>query len=177
MRRRGWRGDRFDFQGVPDTLGRFTQEQKNSMMWKMLEERFHLKTHHEKRTMAAFVLTVAKNGPKMVKAVVADPGASMFGRPGLNGGFLVPERFAAMWDVVTFLQGLNEVGRPVVDKTGIQGRYDFDLEWTPEGMEALPGGPPGIYTALEEQAGLKLTRATVPVDVIVIDHVEKPTEN
>jgi len=169
--------DWFDFQGVPDTPGLFTQEQKNGMMRKMLEERFKLKTHHEQRTMAAFVLTVAKSGPKMVRAVAADPGASMFGRPGPNGGIMLPVRCAAMWDMVTFLQGENEIGRPVVDQTKIQGRYDFDLEWTPEGMEVLPGGPPGIYTALEEQAGLKLTRGTVPVDVIVIDHVERPSEN
>ena len=80
------------------------------------------------------------------------------------------------------------LGRPVVDKTGIQGRYKLALEWTPDDRTAPPGGDsasgspapdsgPSIFTALEEQLGLKLESQKGPVQVLVVDHVELPTEN
>jgi len=68
--------------------------------------------------------------------------------------------------------------RPVVDQTGLADRYDFTLKWTPDGAPADdPNAPPGIFVAIEEQLGLKLEAAKVPVDVLVIDHVERPSEN
>jgi len=72
-------------------------------------------------------------------------------------------------------------GRPVFDKTGLTGKYDFNLQWTPDDR---PGDPapsdassPGLYTALEEQLGLKLEPATGPVKIVIVDHIEKPSEN
>jgi uncharacterized protein (TIGR03435 family) len=85
----------------------------------------------------------------------------------------------------------RQLGRLIVNKTGLKGNYDFTLKWTPdEGQGQMPGGPPGdaappppdasgptIYTALQEQLGLKLESQKGPVDTIVIDHVERPSEN
>jgi uncharacterized protein (TIGR03435 family) len=85
----------------------------------------------------------------------------------------------------------DQLGRPVVDKTGIKGFYDFKLTWTPDvgqgpGGPLGPGGPepppvdpsgPSVFTALQEQFGLKLDSAKGPVEILVIDHVEKPSEN
>jgi uncharacterized protein (TIGR03435 family) len=70
------------------------------------------------------------------------------------------------------------VERPVVDQTGIAGRFDFTLKWEPnETQNSDPNAPPGLFTAIEEQLGLKLEATKAPVDVIVIDHVERPSAN
>ena len=80
----------------------------------------------------------------------------------------------------------RELGRPVIDHTGIQGRYDFALKWTPEtDTDVVNGGTngsspdsgPSIFTAIQEQMGLKLESTKGPVQVLIIDHVEMPTEN
>jgi uncharacterized protein (TIGR03435 family) len=72
----------------------------------------------------------------------------------------------------------NATGRPVLDKTGLTGKYDYRLEYAPEdnSVEADPTGP-SIFTAVQEQLGLKLESAKGPVDIFVIDHVERPSEN
>ena len=68
--------------------------------------------------------------------------------------------------------------KPVVDETGLAGRYDFVLKWIPDELSTNdPNAPPGIFTAVREQLGLKLERTKGPTDVLVIDHVERPTEN
>jgi uncharacterized protein (TIGR03435 family) len=64
-----------------------------------------------------------------------------------------------------------------VDKTGLTKRYDFTLKWTPDDVTPGPDSPPSIYTAIEEQLGLRLQPAKGPVPVLVIDHLETPTEN
>ncbi len=66
----------------------------------------------------------------------------------------------------------------MVDKTGLTGKYDFSLHWTPDNVESTdPNAPPGLFTAIQEQLGLKLEPVKAPVDVLVIDHVEKPSAN
>jgi len=68
--------------------------------------------------------------------------------------------------------------RPVVDQTGLSGRFDFLLKWTPDGAQTEdPNAPPAIFTAIQEQLGLKLEPVKALVDVLVIDHVERPSEN
>ena len=93
--------------------------------------------------------------------------------------------------VANFIQGLSQqLGRPVIDKTGLKGLYDIKLQWTPEFGQGLaaPGSPeptpppvdvsgPSIFTAIQEQLGLRLESAKGPVEVLVIDSVQKPTEN
>jgi uncharacterized protein (TIGR03435 family) len=71
----------------------------------------------------------------------------------------------------------QSTGRTVVDKTGLTGNYDIDLKWTPDDQQGTPDAGPSLFTALEEQLGLKLVPAKGPVDKLVVDHVEKPSEN
>jgi uncharacterized protein (TIGR03435 family) len=71
----------------------------------------------------------------------------------------------------------DELGRNVVDKTGLTGHYGIDLKWTPDDQQEKPDAGPTLFTALEEQLGLKLDAAKGPVDTLVVDHVDKPSEN
>jgi uncharacterized protein (TIGR03435 family) len=71
----------------------------------------------------------------------------------------------------------NETGRIVIDKTGLTGNYDLTLKWTPEQQRTADDSGPSVFTALEEQLGLKLVPAKGPVDTIVVDHIERPSEN
>jgi uncharacterized protein (TIGR03435 family) len=88
-----------------------------------------------------------------------------------------------------FAKGMQEtfMDKPVVDQTGLKDRYDFDLKWTPDEMQSnvqVPAqsrddanAPPGLYTAIHEQLGLRIVPTKAPVEVLVIDHLEKPSEN
>jgi uncharacterized protein (TIGR03435 family) len=92
---------------------------------------------------------------------------------------------ATMGDFASVMQG-TVLDRPVVDKTGLQGRFDFTLNWTPDEGQFRgipipptnndPNAPPGLFTAIQEQIGIKMDRMNAPVEVIVIDKVEKPLE-
>jgi uncharacterized protein (TIGR03435 family) len=94
----------------------------------------------------------------------------------MNGQRTEVLKNASMGDLAAILQ--FRVGRPVVDQTGLKGRYDFKLQWTTDEVQtALPDAPPGIFTAIQEQIGLKLEAAKVPGDVLVIDQVERPGAN
>jgi uncharacterized protein (TIGR03435 family) len=96
----------------------------------------------------------------------------MSGRPGemiLHG--------MSIADLARSLSMSNEAGRAVVDKTGLTGNYEIDLKWTPDDQQGTPDAGSTLFTALEEQLGLKLEPAKGPVDTLVIDHVEKPSEN
>jgi uncharacterized protein (TIGR03435 family) len=177
--------DRFDITtGQPDVPGAPNETQVRSMMRKLLESRFGLKFHKDKKEMSAYVLAVAKDGPKLTKSE-ADPNtphAFFFTKLGN-----LTVRNATMEDVAQGLQGAV-FDRPVVDHTGIQGHWDFLLKWTPDetqfqvfGVKIVPNeaadAPPPIFTAIQEQIGLKLDAAKTMVDVMVLDHVEKPSEN
>lgn len=139
----------------------------------MLEERFQLETHHESKTMPCFALVVAKGGPKLHE-VEAKGGSSW----NSNRGVLTANR-TTMESLGSILAGV--VDRPVKDRTGLTGFYELKLEWSPEnGMgEEKPGQStgPSIFTALREQLGLKLESTKAPIQMLVVDRAEKPTEN
>lgn len=209
----GWaKSDRFDVQAkvAPEDAPRLDQLQRDerfAMLQPLLEDRFNLKFHHESREMPVYVLVVAKGGSKMKPADAdegdlkggpntATPGRKMPGmmmRPGA-----LEARRAGM-DILAHVLSM-QVGRTVIDKTGLAGNYDFSLHFTPENMPPRigpgpgPGAPdgagpaadgppppdasgPDIFTAVQEQLGLKLESEKGPVDVIVIDHIDKPSEN
>ena len=143
-----------------------------------------MRVHRETKQLPVFLLVVAKGGPKL-KIGTNSSGDSGGLRPG--PGFLAGNQIG-----VPFLaQTLSQiVGRPILDRTGLNGKYDFQLTWTPDESSANGplGGPaspltaadpdsPNIYTALQEQLGLKLDSSKGPVQVIVLDHVEKPSAN
>ena len=177
--------EKYDISGHPDIPGQPNDKQLKGMMKKLMEDRFQLKMHPDKKEMAAYTLVVAKGEPKLTKSQ-GDPN----GLPGL--GFRGPGLFsAANASMSEFCQVMEQVvlDRPVVDQTGLKGKYDFSLTWTADESQFVgsgipipppsdkPDAPPGLFTAIQEQLGLKLDPAKTPVDVLVIDHVEKPSPN
>ena len=133
----------------------------------LLADRFGLVVHHETREQSVYFLTVAKNGLKL-KEVLAPEGPlrKEEGR-GHSRGFAVPVDM-----LVTTLA--NATHTTVVDRTGLPGRYDYALDWDPD-FQGDTG--PTIFTAVQEQLGLRLESGKAPVDVVVIDHVERPSAN
>lgn len=168
----------------PDGEGQPNDKQWKSMVQKLLADRFQLAFHRDKKELPAYALVVAKTGPKLTKSE-GDPN----GLPGLffRGLGVLPARNANMADFAGLMQSAV-LDRPVVDQTGLSGRFDFELKWTPDetqfgalGMRPAPSenpdAPPGLFTAIQQQLGLKLDSVKIPVEVFVIDRVEKPSEN
>ena len=165
----------FDISAEPDGEGEPSIKQWQSMVNKLMADRFHLKFHYEKRELAVYALTVAKNGSKL-KRSQSDPS----GTPGLGFG---PGNFGAtnatMADIAEAMQQ-GAVDRPVVDQTGLTGRFDLRLTWMPDGPPPAtedPNAPPDLFTAIQEELGLKLVPTKAPVNVLVVDHVERPSAN
>jgi uncharacterized protein (TIGR03435 family) len=143
----------------------------------LLADRFHLVVRHEAREQTAYVLTVAKGGPKMKESADQSAAGGISRGPGRIKG--EGQRMEAF---VTFLA--VSVQRPVIDQTGLKAHYDFNLTWTPERPASAGAAPevsepsgPSIFTAIEEQLGLRLESRKVPVDTLVIDRIERPSEN
>ena len=163
-----------------------TLEQQMAMLRQLLSDRFQVRFHREPKEMAIYALTVAKGGPKL-KPTTLDPGANPAGPPPLTFVVALPvlrlaARYASMEDFAAQLQ--RALRQPVADQTGLTGRYDFDLEFTPD--ETLYGGAfkgaedptkPGLLAALNEQLGLRLNATKGSVSALVIDHAERPSEN
>lgn len=189
----GWIGtDRYDITAKPervesvgaaadpmqmtDEQRKVRDEQWKTRVRKLLAERFGLVVHTETREAPIYLLTVAKTGSKL-KEVTPVPGANQ----GTSGGRGRSQGMAA--PVVLLTNTLSNIlGRTVVDKTGLTGKYDYLLEWSPDvaaadATDAAAGSGPTIFTAVQEQLGLKLESSKGPVDTIVIDHVDRPSEN
>ncbi len=184
----GWAGtEKYDIKAEPDGDGAPNDQQWKDMMQKLLAERFALTFHRDKKELSVYLLSVARSGPKLTKSA-ADPnghfGWSFRGRIGGDLSFTN----ANMADFANLMQR-NVLDRPVVDQTGLTGKFDFNLDFTPdesqfEGMGAKvspqtdsANAPPNLYTAVQEQLGLKLEATKAPAEVLIIDHVEKPSEN
>jgi uncharacterized protein (TIGR03435 family) len=153
------------------------------MLQTLLLERFQLKLHHLERSLPVYYLVVAKNGPKL-KPSPGDVKGSMTIDSGSGGRKLT--RIVATHASIGWFIGHMEyyAGRTVFDKTGLDGLYDLTLEWTPDDVAAqtdaasLPNPlGPSLFTALENQLGLKLAPATADFDTVVIDHAERPSAN
>jgi len=141
---------------------------------KLLAERFHLALHREMREMPIYAITVAKGGPHLKVA-----GANEEINTGNSGdGHQRTLRFTSM-PMPEFAHTLDIYeDRPVVDHTGLSGRYDFTLSWTYDiSVEGAPGAPPSLFTAIKEQLGLRMDAVKGQAEVFVIDHVERPSEN
>lgn len=160
--------------GLPTADAR---HQKQLMVQALLAERFRLKTHEETRQLPLFDLIIAKGGIKF-KPDNKVGNAVDTGRNRLH--------ISGMQDTVPILaRELAQVlGHVVVNKTGVSGSYDLNLRWTPVSSASPmlngapdPNPPPDLFTAIQEQLGLKLESAKGPVRVLVIDHIERPTEN
>jgi uncharacterized protein (TIGR03435 family) len=176
--------DKYDITGLPEGQGMPNQNQMRQMLRALLEDRFKLTTHRETRELPAYALVVAPGGPKMTKN-----DSNPNGLPGLlfRGLGVLPATNATMGDLAGVMQ-LAVLDRPVIDRTGLQGRFDFTLTWTPDETQFAsfgvriptstdPNAPPVLFTAIQEQLGLKLDSVRAPVEVLAIDRVEKPSEN
>jgi len=176
--------DKFDIDGVPDVEGEPSSAQFKMLFQSLLAERFGLKFHHDQKELSVYALTVAKSGPKLTETThrPEDPSNFGFRKPGE-----LKVSNATMRDFCDGMQG-SVMDKPVVDHTGLTKRYDFLLSWTPDESQFAgrfpvppasddPNAPPSLYTALQEQLGLKLEATKAAADVIVIDHVEKPSAN
>jgi uncharacterized protein (TIGR03435 family) len=166
-----------------DDLRQMTDAQRNDFRDQLtakvrilLADRFQLKVHKETKEMPVYALTVAKNGPKFQPAANTDITRTGLGiRRGATGkpeitGTRIPMEFLAK-------TLSDQVGRTVLDQTGLQGNYDFKLTFTPDMAQPTETDGPSIFTALQEQLGLRLDSQKGPVEVLVIDSAQKASEN
>jgi len=198
---------RYDIEAKVDTsdvdrLGRLTPDERDLMMQPLMADRFGLKVHTETRDLPVLVLVAAKGGPKLHEAKPGDTYPNGLKDPeGKSGASMMrmgPGELTAQAVPISFLaHSLSRQlgGRIILDQTGLTGKYDFVLQWTPD-HDAPPAaggpgiGPPGrtdapsanpdapsLPTALQEQLGLKLESRKASVPVLVIDHIELPSEN
>jgi len=151
------------------------RSQVPEMLRALLAERFHLKLHRETRKMAVYALVAAKGGPKLTAAAGPANGRAGSGWTSSNGGRVLAKAssMAAFADLLS-----KAADRPVIDRTGLTGLYDFDLTYTPELSATAADAGPTLAAALLEQLGLKMERREMQVEVLVIDGADKlPTEN
>ena len=221
--------ERYDIEAKPEdsvaaTLDQLPPEQRKQklgeMMQSLLRDRFKLVLGHETKELPVYMLVAAKNGPKLKPSDFKPPEPPLAseaghfspppppppGGPRMQGGLMMrgpghlESTGAEMPMLVNALSMITH--KLVIDKTGLSGRYDFTLNWTPDESQLRPGGPegpggpggpgglgglgapppadsngPDLFTAIREQLGLKLEAQKAPVDVLVIQHVEKPSEN
>lgn len=193
----GWAtSERFDITFTPDrsdiVLGPKTTNaeldgwiaRQSQRMRAVLQDRFGLVLREETRQLPMYGLKVAKGGPKLSAPKYPQRGPSF----GINGGQQIVATTSTMKSLAESLATV--LGRPVEDETGLDGTYDFKLDWSPDGVMPMLGRPagldpapvvdavrPSIFTALTEQLGLRLESKKGPVKVYVIDKVERPSEN
>lgn len=170
------------------------------MLQRLLEDRFKLKVHREAREVPVYTLTVAKGGPKLRPFIAgsctpvdhekfppfyalptAEQAAKNCQATARRDGtsLKVEAQGMSLDEFAKLFLDTTVLDRPVIDKTGISGRFDFHLEYTPDRFVTpdQPGGGPSIFTAMQEQLGLKLEPAKGPGEFLVIDSVERPSEN
>ena len=177
--------EKYDVTGQPDVEGVPNQVQLRQLVERLLADRFKLTFHRDKKELSVYALVVGAKGPTLTKSA-ANPN----GLPSLlfRGLGVLPVSNASMADLATVMQQAV-LDRPVVNQTGLTGRYDFTLTWTPDETQFLSmgvripprapdaAGPPGLFSAIQEQLGLKFESTKAPVDVIIVDTIERPSPN
>lgn len=185
----GWvESDHYDIVAKAPGEVRPNPDEQMAMLRKLLADRFQLRFHREKKELHVYALTVAKGGAKLKESTVS-PDASPEGPPPLifvvsPQSVRLPGRNATMADLASVLQRAA-LDNPVLDRTGLSARYDFDLEFAPDETVfggALGKGPedstrPGLFAAIQQQLGIRLEATRGAVDAIVIDRVERPSAN
>jgi len=151
-----------------------TRDEFRRMLQTLLADRFQLKAHIEKRPMPVYALVVGKGGPKL--GPPSEPSHELHGVNGRNQ-FLKTDS-VTMYDLADYISGSFMPDRPVIDRTGLTGTYKLRIEATPNRVNDDPQpGDLSIFDAIQEQLGLKLEPSTAPIDVLVIDSAEKPSQN
>ena len=185
-----WAGnDRFDVLAKVDesdvtAYHEMSRDERRLLLQELLYKRFMLAAHYEKRETSTYALVIDKGGPRVkgTANVSAQAGADAKGSITRSRPGQLTERGTTMSQFADFL-GL-QLRRPVIDKTGLSGRYDIQLDWTPDEMQARESGAeledaskPSLTTALKEQLGLRLDAQRGTIDVLVVDHLQRPSEN
>jgi uncharacterized protein (TIGR03435 family) len=185
-----WLGaDLYDIDGEADVPGKASNQQIAEMLQGLLADRFALKFHREQRELPVYALQVVAGGARMKESAAGlnDPQKLVMSYSGdFYAGNMTMKQFAGWMQTAV-------MDKPVIDQTGLTARYDFHLKWTPDDSQFTQfrgtngpvqpragdnsSAPPNLYPALQEQLGLKFTVTKALVDVIVIDHVEKPSAN
>jgi uncharacterized protein (TIGR03435 family) len=158
----------------PRVLGNLSREQRRALMATMLEDRFHLRVHLVTKVLPVYDLVVASGGPEFRESV---PDATGSVEPHVD---VSKTEFTGNGASILSLASLLEevVGRTVLDKTGLTGTYDLHLKWAQELDRASDLDVfPSIFTAVQEQLGLKLKPDKGPVETLFVDHLERPAEN
>jgi uncharacterized protein (TIGR03435 family) len=181
---KGWiDSERYDIMGKPAAAGVPNLEQLRQMLRNLLADRFQLKFHMEEKEMPVYAITIGKTGQhKLTPSPLQRPLGGDFRGPGAYVG-----RSATIANLAEALQGVV-LDRPVVDQTGLTGRFDFLLRWRPDDFQyggrgaTLPKPPdadalPDLFTAFQEQLGLKIEAIRAPAKVLVIDSAQKPSAN
>lgn len=174
--------ERFDLEAAPDQEGKYSYNDWTLMLQQIMADRFHVQLHHETRELPAFNLALAKGGTKLTPSA-----AGADGKPNIDvKGREVISIIATDADTAEFVKILKEaiVGRPVFDQTGLAGHYDFTLRFAADRTamsatadSAPPDLPPDLFTAIQQQLGLKLAPTKAPADVLVVDDVQHPFQN
>lgn len=173
--------DQWDFEAVADdgvllqTVNFENPDKPTSaslMVQSLVENRFQFRFHRETKELPVYELTVARNGPKFKLSTDQGPGNRKAGRGEIE---------LQAYPFATFVYLLaRQLDHALTDKTNLKGTYDIKLQWSTElraGADTLPSDRPSVFTALQDQLGLKLESVKGPVEVLVIDSVQKPTEN
>jgi uncharacterized protein (TIGR03435 family) len=141
----------------------------------LLADRFHLAIHRETRDAQGYLLALSKDGSKLKDARKDDAPSA------IQTTSSASYRNFGIGQLVLFLSTI--VGRPVIDRTGLTGRYDLKLKWTPSELEGARNAAadsqsgPSLFTALQEQLGLRLESSKVPAEYLIVDHADMPTSN
>jgi uncharacterized protein (TIGR03435 family) len=167
--------DRFDIVANAPGEGTPTGDDVRRMLQSLLADRFQLKLHRETKERPVYALVVAKSGPKLKESAPDKEFSTSVG--GVRTAQLTMTKATMEQFAVQLSTG--GLDRPVIDKTGLAGRYDITLNWIPEyaGPPAPDSNGVGVFTAVQEELGLKLEPQKAPVEILVIDHAEKPSEN
>lgn len=181
----GWiESDHYDIVAVTPGEVRPTHDEQMSMLRSLLADRFKLTFHREQKEFSIYELTVAKGGSKLKPSATPPDDPPQIISTVYPDHMVLPARNVSMSDLTSLMQRAM-LDRPVVDKTGITGRYDFDLEWAPDETQfggEVPAAPndassPPLFTAIQQQLGLKLEATRGPIDALVVDTAERPSAN
>ncbi len=157
-------------------------EDDKAMVRELLTDRFQLTTHRETKQMRVYLLVVGKNGPRLTLHNDGTGAKTRKGCGHLAGTRLTMDVFATV--------ASRDLETDVLNRTGLPGKYDFQLDWTPDSgpcrvaadtqggsAAADPSSLPSLYTALQQQLGLRLESSKGPVETLIVDRVERPSEN
>ncbi len=182
----GWLdSDHYDIQAATPGDTQPNVDQRMRMIRQLLADRLHLTFHREEREFSVYALTLARNGAKLKEsASPSDAAPDLVNVIYPGEGVKLPARNATMTQFAAMMQR-TIFDRPVLDRTGLTARYDFDLEWAPDEEQfngtlrdiAKDSPKPTLFTALQEQLGLRLESTKGPVLALVIDSIDRPSEN